>query len=152
MDMEMDVDYLITRVNQILATPELHVVKSEHILTNAVLVQKEHLEMGCHAMVNYKFFIIMLVTMIIFKFIIIIICSVIIYLQYHHYTDVDDCDKTNVESSFNDSCFPGVECIDRKAPERGFDCGPCPKGFVGNGRTCHKEGNQAIVLMFRIRI
>ena len=38
-------------------------------------------------------------------------------------------------------CFPGVECKDRKAPRRGFDCGSCPKGFVGNGKICQKEGD-----------
>ncbi len=32
-----------------------------------------------------------------------------------------------------DSCDPRVACIDTPT---GFDCGPCPSGFVGDGRTC----------------
>ena len=53
--------------------------------------------------------------------------------------DIDDCQK-DVKSSYqHKNCFPGVECKDRKAPRRGFDCAPCPKGFVGNGKICQKE-------------
>lgn len=35
-----------------------------------------------------------------------------------------------------DSCFRGVKCVDTKD---GFRCGPCPKGFVGDGIRCTDE-------------
>ena len=53
--------------------------------------------------------------------------------------DINDCQKDTKSSYQNENCFPGVECKDRKAPRRGFDCAPCPKGYVGNGKICQKE-------------
>ncbi|KAM9380342.1 von Willebrand factor D and EGF domain-containing protein-like [Phaethornis superciliosus] len=35
-------------------------------------------------------------------------------------------------------CFPGVLCLDRRAPYVGYVCGRCPAGFFGNGRICTK--------------
>ena len=49
------------------------------------------------------------------------------------FADIDDCR--------NDLCFPGVKCEDLKAPMRGYRCGPCPTGFVGNGKHCHEQGD-----------
>ena len=31
-------------------------------------------------------------------------------------------------------CFPGVSC--RDGPGGTVQCGPCPRGYVGDGRTC----------------
>ena len=39
-----------------------------------------------------------------------------------------------------DSCYPGVKCIDLMAPKRGFKCDKCPEGFTGNGMSCEKQG------------
>ncbi|XP_039272110.2 cartilage oligomeric matrix protein-like [Styela clava] len=38
----------------------------------------------------------------------------------------DDCDLSN-------PCFTGVECTN---VERGVKCGPCPEGYMGDGKTC----------------
>ncbi|KAK3250367.1 hypothetical protein CYMTET_40248, partial [Cymbomonas tetramitiformis] len=34
------------------------------------------------------------------------------------------------------SCFPGVECMDVRAPGVGYTCGACPEGYWGDGREC----------------
>eukprot|EP00062_Callorhinchus_milii_P011391 gi/632957377/ref/XP_007894443.1/ PREDICTED: von Willebrand factor D and EGF domain-containing protein-like [Callorhinchus milii] len=44
----------------------------------------------------------------------------------------------NLVTCTNKSCFPGVQCFDRKPPYMGFVCGRCPAGFFGTGRTCMK--------------
>lgn len=33
----------------------------------------------------------------------------------------------------DNTCFPGVECVDSAA---GFQCGSCPDGYKGNGSHC----------------
>ncbi|GBN82393.1 hypothetical protein AVEN_140433-1 [Araneus ventricosus] len=33
-------------------------------------------------------------------------------------------------------CFSGVTCTDTPG---GFRCGPCPRGFLGDGITCRPE-------------
>ncbi|XP_072266268.1 uncharacterized protein [Pyxicephalus adspersus] len=44
------------------------------------------------------------------------------------------------EQDFNacevNNCFDNNTCKDHKAPEEGYDCGPCPFGLTGNGVTC----------------
>ena len=60
------------------------------------------------------------------------------------YVDIDDCQPSKISSQGQDLCYPGVECRDRKAPRRGFDCGKCPKGYVGNGKICQKEGKRKV--------
>ena len=60
------------------------------------------------------------------------------------YVDIDDCQPSRILSQNQDLCHPGVECRDRKAPRRGFDCGKCPKGYVGNGKICQKEGKTSV--------
>lgn len=32
-------------------------------------------------------------------------------------------------------CFPGVQCYDSAEGPR---CGQCPRGYVGDGRSCHR--------------
>ena len=54
-------------------------------------------------------------------------------------TDINDCKEEGTSALHGQKCFPGVECKDRRAPRRGFDCAPCPKGYVGNGKICQKE-------------
>ena len=61
------------------------------------------------------------------------------------YVDIDDCQPSKISSQGQDLCYPGVECRDRKAPRRGFDCGKCPKGYVGNGKICQKEGKRKVL-------
>ena len=51
--------------------------------------------------------------------------------KYCNVLDIDDCRI--------DLCFPGVKCEDLKAPMRGYKCGSCPAGFVGNGKHCKEE-------------
>ncbi|XP_078349239.1 mucin-like protein [Oculina patagonica] len=48
-----------------------------------------------------------------------------------------DADLDACEENFQ-PCYPGVECIDLKAPanESGFECGSCPVGLTGNGVEC----------------
>jgi len=50
--------------------------------------------------------------------------------------DLDAC-----EENFQ-PCFPGVSCIDLPPPanESGYECGPCPSGYSGNGAEC--SGNR----------
>jgi len=43
-------------------------------------------------------------------------------------SDIDDCKA--------DSCYAGVTCTDKVAPEIGFTCGDCPTGYSGDGVTC----------------
>jgi len=39
-----------------------------------------------------------------------------------------------VQSACSSSpCFSGVECFE---VNNGFECGPCPRGYIGNGRAC----------------
>ena len=66
------------------------------------------------------------------------------HIEIFNFIDIDDCDNTKEYSPDHEPCFSGVDCRDRKAPRRGFDCGPCPKGFVGNGKICQKEGDQKL--------
>ena len=61
------------------------------------------------------------------------------------FVDIDDCQPSKISSQGQDLCYPGVECRDRKAPRRGFDCGKCPKGYVGNGKICQKEGKRKVL-------
>lgn len=41
--------------------------------------------------------------------------------------------KKDTCSSTPPPCFPGVNCMETAD---GVRCGPCPRGFIGNGRTC----------------
>lgn len=50
------------------------------------------------------------------------------------FSDIDDCEV--------DPCYPGVDCYDFPAPERGFSCGDCPAGLKGDGITCISEGTR----------
>ena len=43
--------------------------------------------------------------------------------------DVDGCREIG--------CFEGMICFDIPAPEVGVICGPCPEGFLGDGRKCY---------------
>ena len=61
------------------------------------------------------------------------------------YVDIDDCQPSKISSQSQFLCYSGVECRDRKAPRRGFDCGKCPKGYVGNGKICQKEGKRNLL-------
>ncbi|KAK3262228.1 hypothetical protein CYMTET_28902, partial [Cymbomonas tetramitiformis] len=36
-------------------------------------------------------------------------------------------------------CFPGVECTDISAPGVGAVCSACPKGYLGDGRSCYAD-------------
>ncbi|XP_033614131.1 von Willebrand factor D and EGF domain-containing protein [Fukomys damarensis] len=42
--------------------------------------------------------------------------------------DVDDCES--------EPCFPGTGCLNTFGS---YHCGPCPKGFHGDGKICHVE-------------
>jgi len=33
-------------------------------------------------------------------------------------------------------CFPGVPCFNDPATEKGFECGECPLGMLGDGVNC----------------
>lgn len=33
------------------------------------------------------------------------------------------------------SCYAGVEC---RQTSRGIECGPCPRGYEGDGRDCRR--------------
>ena len=35
----------------------------------------------------------------------------------------------------NGTCFPGVSCLNVGVGQS--QCGPCPKGYEGDGRTCN---------------
>ena len=60
-----------------------------------------------------------------------------------YYLEINDCR--------DDSCYPGVKCIDLMAPKRGFKCDKCPEGFTGNGMSCEKQGkcNSKVVSSLR---
>jgi hypothetical protein len=49
------------------------------------------------------------------------------------------CDQDK-DSCKNANCFKGVKCIDQPAPAAGFECGPCPSGFHGDGADCFPVG------------
>ena len=47
----------------------------------------------------------------------------------------DDLDACAVDFQ---PCYPGVDCTDLPPPANisGFQCGPCPDGFTGDGQNC----------------
>ncbi|XP_066290899.1 mucin-like protein isoform X2 [Branchiostoma lanceolatum] len=47
-------------------------------------------------------------------------------------SDIDACDENS------QPCYEGVRCRDYPAPANisGYECGPCPTGFSGDGETC----------------
>ena len=56
-------------------------------------------------------------------------------------SDIDACDL-NAQP-----CFERSKCIDLPPPanERGFQCGPCPSGYTGDGSLCAGKGTNRIV-------
>ncbi|XP_065179063.1 uncharacterized protein LOC135809606 [Sycon ciliatum] len=44
-------------------------------------------------------------------------------------------DRDGCKAAFQ-PCASGVMCMDEPAPNTGFQCGPCPTGFSGDGQTC----------------
>lgn len=42
--------------------------------------------------------------------------------------DTDDCSIL--------TCYEGVDCEDNPAPLEGVTCGPCPRGYSGDGMDC----------------
>ena len=42
------------------------------------------------------------------------------------------------------ACYQGVACIDKPPPatEDGYECGPCPSGYNGDGKLCAGEKNR----------
>ena len=36
-------------------------------------------------------------------------------------------------------CFRGVQCLPDPRDPNGFRCGPCPRGFKGDGRNCQRH-------------
>ncbi|MBN3314921.1 VWDE protein, partial [Atractosteus spatula] len=59
------------------------------------------------------------------------------------------CDTSSCSSQ---PCFPGVRCFDRRPPETGFTCGPCPPGFVGNGHRCRRVLFPSKDVFFTIKV
>ena len=51
------------------------------------------------------------------------------------------CDAVITKCS-NDSCYPGVPCMDKTVP---ISCGPCPSGFTGNGKNCRGTTNSTLL-------
>ncbi|XP_076807201.1 uncharacterized protein LOC143450511 isoform X3 [Clavelina lepadiformis] len=47
--------------------------------------------------------------------------------------DRNECDGFENGTS---PCFTDVSCVDRVAPDSGYDCGDCPTGTTGDGRNC----------------
>ena len=47
------------------------------------------------------------------------------------------CDEV-ITTCSNDSCYPGVPCMDKTVP---ISCGQCPSGFTGNGKNCKGISN-----------
>ncbi|XP_078608665.1 uncharacterized protein LOC144880404 [Branchiostoma floridae x Branchiostoma japonicum] len=47
----------------------------------------------------------------------------------------DYCEKEVDPCSYH-PCFPGVECTNNTLLQKGYKCGSCPPGLVGNGETC----------------
>ena len=47
-------------------------------------------------------------------------------------SDIDACEMNG------QPCYTGVKCIDLPAPANatGYECGPCPSGYSGNGAQC----------------
>lgn len=54
--------------------------------------------------------------------------------------DVDECESW--------PCIPGVECINVFGS---YHCGPCPKGFHGDGNTCHGK-SPGLLLCFVLHL
>jgi len=50
-------------------------------------------------------------------------------------SDIDACESNG------QPCYTGVECIDLPPPANasGYECGPCPSGYTGNGAQCAGE-------------
>lgn len=41
-----------------------------------------------------------------------------------------------VETCSTNPCFPGVQCVEERGRTR---CGPCPPGYIGDGRRCQRK-------------
>ena len=54
----------------------------------------------------------------------------------HGLTFIIVCLSTDIMGCSVDSCFPGVNCFDIKAPGTGFVCADCPAGMRGDGSFC----------------
>ncbi len=44
--------------------------------------------------------------------------------------------EADVDGCANFDCFMSVDCVDVPAPGVGAMCGPCPKGYRGDGSKC----------------
>lgn len=58
-------------------------------------------------------------------------------------SDLDAC-----EANLN-PCYPGVTCNDLPAPAdmtTGYECGPCPGGYNGDGANC--TGRYTFLILF----
>ncbi|XP_037081699.1 cartilage oligomeric matrix protein-like isoform X2 [Pollicipes pollicipes] len=45
------------------------------------------------------------------------------------------CRPSGKETCNPSPCFPGVQCVEDRD---GVRCGPCPRGYIGDGRTCRQ--------------
>ncbi|GBM91229.1 Thrombospondin-4 [Araneus ventricosus] len=70
---------------------------------------------------------------------------------------LERCEMCRTHKHCRDSpCYPGVQCADTSD---GFRCGPCPRGYTGDGITCKQvvtcndrpcfEGKENILARFR---
>lgn len=60
--------------------------------------------------------------------------------------DIDAC-------NFNGNpCFSGVNCTDHPPPANitGFDCGPCPSGYSGDGIVCTGKSRMRILRVMNL--
>ncbi len=44
--------------------------------------------------------------------------------------------EADVDGCANFDCFMSVDCVDVPAPGVGAVCGPCPRGYRGDGSKC----------------
>ncbi|XP_061685391.1 von Willebrand factor D and EGF domain-containing protein isoform X2 [Syngnathoides biaculeatus] len=56
-------------------------------------------------------------------------------------------EKSAAETCTSRPCFPGVQCINKRAPYVGYVCGRCPPGLHGNGRICMKSAKAASIYL-----
>ena len=57
----------------------------------------------------------------------------------------------DINGCLSSNCPEGTNCTDKRAPETGFECGPCPDGYEVSGDKC-QGGSTAVMIAFLVTV